>query len=56
MKGVRTIKALSRAVEGRYSCKASEQLREVIPVMGDDSIVQLKRYDWVLIVFGNFCA
>lgn len=52
-KGVRTIKVLARAVEGRTSAEANDQLREVIPVMKEDSIVQLIRYDWLLIAYGN---
>lgn len=44
---------ISRAVEGRSSGEANEQLREIIPVMRDDAVVQLIRYDWLLIVYGN---
>lgn len=53
LKGARNIKILSRAIEGRSSKEASEQLRKVIPVMRDDEIVQLIRYDWLLIAYGN---
>lgn len=52
-KGTRNIKILSRAVEGRFSGEASEQLRGLIPVMRADAIVELIRYDWLLIVYGN---
>ncbi|XP_037049773.1 uncharacterized protein LOC119084041 [Bradysia coprophila] len=53
MKGTRNIKILARAVEGRLSNEASEQLKEVIPVMKEDEIVRLIRYDWLLIAYGN---
>lgn len=53
LKGARNIKILARAIEGRFSEDASEQLREVLPVMREDEIVQLIRYDWLLIAYGN---
>ncbi len=53
MKGARNIKILARAIEGRFSEDASEQLREVLPVMRDDEIVQLISFDWLLIAYGN---
>lgn len=52
-KGKRNIKILSRVVEGRFSPEASGQLQEVIPVMRADAIVELIRYDWLLVVYGN---
>lgn len=53
IKGARNIKILARKVEGRMSSDASEQLREIIPVMKEDQIVKLIRYDWLLIAHGN---
>lgn len=52
-KGVRNVKILSRAIEGRLAAESSDQLREVIPVMREDAVVQLIRYDPLLIVYGN---
>lgn len=52
-KSVRNVKILSRAIEGRFAAEASDQLREVIPVMREDAVVQLIRYDPLLIVYGN---
>lgn len=52
-KGVRNIKVQARAIEGRIGLAASDQLRDIIPVMRDDSIVHLIRFDSLLIVYGN---
>ncbi len=52
-KGVGNVKILSRAIEGRFAAEASDQLRKVIPVMREDAVVQLIRYDPLLIVYGN---
>lgn len=53
LKGTRNIKILARSIEGRSSKDASEQLRKIIPVMKEDDIVRLIRYDWLLIAYGN---
>lgn len=53
LKGARNIKILARAIEGRFSEDASEQLREILPVMREDEIVELIRFDWLLIAYGN---
>lgn len=53
VKGVRNIKVQARGIEGRLGLAASDQLREIFPVMREDSIVHLIRYDSLLIVYGN---
>lgn len=53
MKGEHTI-ASGTAAEGRMDANASDRLRLVIfPVLRQDEIVKLIRYDWLLIIFGN---
>lgn len=58
VKGERIITILGRAVEGRLHANASDQLRLVVfPVLREDAIVRLIRYDWILIIYGNkLCA
>lgn len=54
MKGQRMIQILGRAIEGRLHPKASDRLRLVVfPVLREDSIVRLIRYDWLIISYGN---
>lgn len=54
LSGERVMMQFSRKVEGRIHQKASEQLKmAVFPVMKDDEIIRLIRFDWLLIVYGN---
>lgn len=54
VKGQRMIQVLGRAIEGRLHPKATDRLRLVVfPVLREDSIVRLIRYDWLIISYGN---
>lgn len=54
IKGSRTYKVLGRIVEGRLHSTACDKLRLVIfPVLREDHIVRLIRYDWLIILWGN---
>ncbi|XP_057341069.1 probable serine/threonine-protein kinase ndrD [Microplitis mediator] len=54
IKGSRTYKILGTTVEGRLHSTASDTLRLVIfPVLKEDEIVRLIRYDWLIILYGN---
>ena len=53
-KGTRVISVLGRAVIGRIHQEASKILRlRVFPVLQEDAIVRLIRYDELIIAFGN---
>ncbi|XP_044597217.1 uncharacterized protein LOC123273810 [Cotesia glomerata] len=52
--GSRAYKFLGRYVEGRIHANASDTLSLVIfPVLQEDAIVHLIRYDWLLTLYGN---
>lgn len=54
IEGTRTYKVLGNTVEGRLHTSASDTLRLVIfPVLKEDDIVRLIRYDWLIILYGN---
>lgn len=54
IKGSRTYKVLGNVIEGHLHKSASEKLRLVIfPVLKEDAIVRLIRYDWLIILYGN---
>ncbi|KAG4070736.1 hypothetical protein HA402_011371 [Bradysia odoriphaga] len=53
MKGQRMLNKLATIVEGRLHENASNRLAHVMGFMRQDHIVQLIRYDWLLIVYGN---
>lgn len=54
IKGTRTYKVLGTMVEGRLHATACDKLRLVIfPVLREDHIVRLIRYDWLIILWGN---
>ncbi len=54
MMGEHLVKELGRAIEGRYHVDACDDLRtNVLPKMRDDKAVQLIRFDWLVIAFGN---
>lgn len=54
LNGERVVTVLGRAVEGRLHANASDRLRLVVfPVLREDAIVRLIRYDWIIIIYGN---
>lgn len=58
LNGERAVIVLGRAVEGRLHVNASDRLRLVVfPVLREDAVVRLIRYDWIIIIYGNkLCA
>ncbi|XP_043284224.1 uncharacterized protein [Venturia canescens] len=55
-KGDRANTILSRRTDGRIHANASKQLQRIFAVFNDDLVVQLIRYDELLIEFGNGMA
>lgn len=54
MKGQRVIRVLGRAIKGRLHPLASDRLRLIVfPVLREDEIVRIIRYDWMVITYGN---
>lgn len=54
LNGERSCKLLSRMVEGRIHKTASTMLRTaVIPKLRDDTVSQIIRFDWLIILYGN---
>lgn len=52
-KGQRMLMKLATIAEGRIHEAASDRLAKVMGFMRQDHIVQIIKYDWLLIVFGN---
>lgn len=54
MKGERIVKSLGRAIEKCLHTDACDELSEqIFPNMNHDDCVDVVRYDWLLITFGN---
>lgn len=54
MKGERSVLVLSKAVEGRIHETANDRLSTLVfPVLQEDDVVLLIRYDWLVIIYGN---
>lgn len=54
LKGERSVKVLSRSVEGRIHSNACDMLvNKIIPKVQDREVAQAFRFDWLIIEFGN---